>query len=784
MANLSLRSRALLFSIGLLSTGCLSAESESGFEPVDRVNVFAGTSNSRWMVFPGPALPFGMVKLSPDNQLNAWNGGYEYTVSSVSGFSHLHGMSLSGLSLMPVTGTIQHDPSSSRFHVGNPDGPFGGHWTAGYRSRIDKDSETGAPGYYAVDLIDYRVKAELSATMRCGFLRFTYPATGQAHLFLDFDFPVEEETVIESVEFRQTGDGEFEGHVRQRNNYLGSHDVYFVMQLSQAPSGVDIWQNEPYTGDQTNYGTAWRQPSSLRPLGDGFSGAGGTGAVIHFEPTEEGEQILVRSGLSFVSIDNARLNLETETRPFGWDFDAVVASARDEWNELLGRIEVSDEEPLQTDIFYTSLYRAYSGKCVLNDVNGEYIDMHGEVARLEAPADAVYSGDAFWGSQWNLAPLWTLATPEIAVSHVNSLLALARQGGWIPQSPTGLTYSPIMTAQHQNALIISAYQKGLTGFDVDFAYAAIKHDLTTPGEAFPDGGFAGNRHLAPYLKYGYVPEEYGPISNTMEYAFDDWCFAQFAKARGEEEDYEEFMRRSNFWRNAFDPEVGFVRRRHADGTWKADFDPFAYGSAGWNGPGFVEGNAWVFTWFVPHDLPGLAEVLGPDEYIRRLEEGFAKNYVALGNQPNLQASFLFNYTDEPWRTQAITRHIVDDLYENNPYHAWEGEEDEGQMTANFVLLSMGLFQMKGGCSVEPYYDLSSPTFRRVVIQLDADYYPGTELVIETEMDSPDDIYIQSATFNGEPLEEARIPHDRLVSGGTLRFVLGPVPNQDWGIYQN
>lgn len=755
------------------------ASSDATYDPVDRVNVFAGTSNSRWMLFPGAALPFGMVKLSPDNQLNVWNGGYEYSVSSISGFSHLHGMSLSGLSIMPVTGTIQADPSSSRFHPGNPDGPFRDHWTAGYRSRIDKETETGAPGYYAADLVDYGVKAELSSTERCGFLRFTYPETDKAHIFVDFDFPTEEKTEVSSVQFSQTGPAEFSGRVVQKNGYVGTHSVHFVMELSIEPSSVEIWQNKPYQGSNTNYGTAWRRPSALQPLGSGFEGAGGSGAIIHLPPTQAGQIVTVRTALSFVSIENARLNLHAEALPFGWDFDSVVEAAKEKWRRLLSTIYVSDERPQLTDAFYTSVYRAYSGKCLLNDVNGEYIDMNKQLARLDESIDYVYSGDAFWGAQWNLFPLWTLATPSYAVSHVNSLIALAERGGWIPQSPTGLTYSPIMTAQHQNALIISSYQKGLRDFDYQKAYDLIRHDLTTPGVPFPEGGFAGNRHLEPYLKYGYVPEEYGPVSNTLEYAFDDWCFAQFAKALGKQEDFETFSRRSESWRNVFDRSVGFVRRRHSDGNWVEGFDPLAYGTkGGWNGPGFVEGDSWVYTWFIPHNLDGLLKEIGQSTFNSRLEEGFAKKYVHLGNQPNLQAPFLFNYSGKPWRTQAITRNLVDSECDNSPNNAWHGEEDEGQMGALYALQAMGLFQMKSGCSVSPYYDLSSPAFQRVEINLDSDYYPGNRLLI-TSNATAENVYIQSVTFNGKHLDEARISHDALVSGGTLHFELSENPNRDW-----
>lgn len=276
--------------------------------PVDRVHVLAGTSNSRWQLYPGAAVLFGLVKLSPDNQGNVWNEGSEYTVASVSGFSHLHAFGLSGLSLMPVVGRLEVDPTSSRSHAGAPDGPFGGMWTAGDRSRVDKATERASPGYYAVDLLDYGVTVECGATARVGYLRLTYPESDQSRLVVDFDFPAEEKTEVLGVEFRRTGPAEFEGHGRQRNQYAGTHDVSFVVQLSKAPAAVRTWQNGAYGGKDTNYGTAWRRPVTVAPL-DGasgtFAGGAGSGAVLDVA-TAAGERGTVRSAISLVDAAGAR----------------------------------------------------------------------------------------------------------------------------------------------------------------------------------------------------------------------------------------------------------------------------------------------------------------------------------------------------------------------------------------------------------------------------------------------------------------------------------------------
>ena len=767
--------RAVLRAV-LIATLVASAAAAA---PVDRVRPLAGTSNSRWQLYPGASLPFGMVKLSPDNQGQVWNGGYEYTVASISGFSHLHAMGLSGLSLMPVVGRLQIDPTSSRFHPGAPDGPFGGMWTAGYRSRFDKSSEHASPGYYSVDLLDYGVKVELSATMRVGYMRLTEPKSEDMHLFVDFDFPSEEKTDILAVDFQRTAPTEFEGHVRQHNQYAGTHDVYFVIQLSAPPIAVRTWRNTPYAGTDTSYGTDWRRHVSLAPLQGAFAGGPRTGAVLDFH-TKAGDQLVIRSAISFVDIAGARANLVAETAEPGWDFDAVVTAARAAWSGLLDKIDVSDENPARTATFYTALYRTFAGKSVMNDVDGRYRGADGQVASLGAAADAVYSSDAFWGTQWNLGPLWTLVAPQTAVSISNALLELQRNGGWIPAAPVNLRYSPIMVAQHQDEMIVASIQKGLKGIDPDAAYAAIRHDLTTPGTALPDGQYAGDRQLGAYVANGYVPADAGPTSNTLEYAYDDYCLAELAKRQHRTEDAVMFGRRAGSWRNQFDPETRFARPRRADGSFVKPFDPMAFGTiGGWNGTGFVEGSAWTYSFFVPHDVPGLIQLVGRDRFNARLEAGFRNGDVDLTNEPGLQSPFLFNYSGKPWLTQYWTRHIVAENYDTSPYRGWLGEEDEGQLTAYYVLLSLGLFEMDGGCALHPGYDLTSPAFRRAVVHLDARHYAGRDLVIETE-GAADDVYIQSVTFNGRPLTTPRIDHAALTAGGVLHFVLGPKPNERWG----
>lgn len=758
----------------------ISTKAQAQRQPADLVNVFTGTSNSRWQMFPGPTMPFGMVKLSPDNQSNVWNGGYEYTIGSISGFSHLHAMGLSGLSIMPTTGSPYANEGWIKGFTGPADGPFGSMWTAGYRSRYKKETEHASPGYYSVDLLDYKVRVELTSTTRCGMMRLTYPQTNEAHLILNFDFPSEEKNEVLETHFEKASTTEVKGFIRQKNGYVPHYTVYFVLQLSKPLKSADAWQAEPYSGAVTNYGTEWRQKRPVHKDVKTFDGKGESGVILNFS-TASNEAVIVRSAISFVSIDQAGKNLTTEMRDYGYDFNKVAAANKAAWNKLLGVVEVSGRNHDDVVKFYTNLYRAYTGKSVMNDVNGMYTDACGNVQQLSEKTQAVYSSDGLWGTQWNLTPVWTLLTPQIAENWVNALLELADKGGWIPYAPVGLGYSPIMGAQHQNSLIISAYQKGIRGFNAEKAYQAILHDYTTPGEEYACGGYAGNRHLKSYQDLGFVANEAGPASNTMEYAYDDWCFAEFSKALGHTSSYERFLKRSDNYKNIYDPAVKYVRQKHADGTWVEPFNPYRYGTVGgWNGKGFMEGTPFQYTFFVPQDVPAMIKMMGRDTFLNRLETGFKTNLFDLGNQPCLETPFLFSYAGEPWLTQKYTRNIANTMFDTSPYQGWVGEEDEGQMGAYYVLLSMGLFEMDGGCSTRPFYNITTPVFDRIAIHLDKRYYPGSTFTIISENNSKQNSFIQSATLNGKPFDRTWIYHDELIHGGVLKYVLGSSPNENWG----
>ena len=762
-----------LLSISLLIT-CVSI-THAQEKLVDYVDPLMGSHDSRWIMFPGPTLPFGMVKLSPDNQELGWKAGYEYDLDNLAGFSHIHSWTMAGLLTVPTTGPLKIQPGTEK------------HPERGYRSRFSHNNETASPGYYSVYLDDYGIKAELTSTMRTGFQRYTFPENDSARVLVDLLTPSEYGYEIFYTHIRRVSDREIEGISYQQSLRKANYNDYilhFVMRFDKPFTSFNGWVKEE----------VYR---NVDQVSSGF-GHMDVGAFLQFS-TGEGEEVMVQTGISLVSIEQARLNLETELDPYEWDFDAVRRDAAATWEELLGKIEVEGGSVTDKTKFYTNLYRAYAGRTTWNDVNGKYVDMNETIRQLPEGTPSIFGSDGFWITIWNLNQLWPLVTPRVTSDWIKSFLEISDQGGWLPKGPTGIEYSGIMVASHQIAFITGAYHKGIRDFDVEKAYEAVRKLQTLPGGYHESGGVVGNRHLKSYMELGYVPDETGPVSNTLEYAYDDWSVGQFAKALGKDGDYKYFTKRAFNYKNVWDPEVGYMRRKHMDGSWVEGFSPF--GQVSWLGPGYVEGNAWQYTYFVPHDLSGLIGLMGREEYNNRLEEGFKTSLphrfnsenlgsnslegmgilpVNHGNQPNMQAAYLFNHSGKPWLTQQWVREIMDLYYGSGPEDGWLGDEDQGQMGAWFVMSAMGLFQMDGGASTDPVYEIGSPLFEKVTLHLDPDYYPGGTFTIRAPGASGENRYIQSARLNGETLDKPWFYHRELVEGGTLTLEMGPAPNMNWG----
>ncbi len=737
--------------------------------PADYVDVFLGTAHSRWMIAPGPWMPFGMVKLAPDNQTQGWCAGYEYGQESIDCFSHIHEWTMGGLGVMPFVGEVRTQSGL--------DG-------TGYRSRIDKSAERGGIGFYEVVLKDSGIKTELTATTRATLQRYTYPAGTAPRILFDFLLPNEYPMKVLRANVRRTGPVEIEGTIQ--TDFPGTwydqrFDLHFVAQFSRPFDTLSAWAGERRLNDVNE-----------------LSVADDCGAWVQF-PTTSGAPILLRTGISLVSVANARLNLERElASPFGWDFAAVVQNQQRVWNELLGRVEIETPDAREKTRFYSNLYRAFVGRNTWSDVNGQWRDPQERLQTLNDPTTVMLGGDAFWNTFWNLNQLMNLLAPDWSVRWVKSQLALYDTGGWLAKGPAGLEYISVMVAEHEIPLLVAAYQHGFKGVDGEkILTAALKMQTTLP-QKHPGGGWVGNEHLENYLRNGFVALD-GPTpkepakwrraicSNTFEYAYDDWCVAQLASALGRKEVAETFLKRAQNWRHVFDAETGFARPRRANGEWLSPFDPFKT-------PGFTEGDAWQYTWFVPQDVPGLVEAMGRERFVSRLNEGFENSApmrfsapggqhnlspINHGNQPTMQVAWLFNWADRPGLSQKWTRAILDAYYGHNPADAYLGDEDQGQMSAWFVMTALGLFQTDGGCRVNPIYELGSPLYPKIVLHLSPEHYAGRAFTIEARHASRANCYIQSAQLNGKPLERWWIRQKDIVQGGRLVIELGPTPNENW-----
>ncbi len=738
--------------------------------PAHYVDTQLGSAHSRWMIAPGPWMPFSMVKLSPDNQNYGWQAGYDPTIESIGCFSHLHEWTVSGLGMMPTQGALQIQTGDEHL----PD--------SGYRSRFDKQSEKSGIGLYSVHLTDHDIQAELTSTTRAGFQRYTFNKGKTGRVMIDLQIPTEYWYNLEDFELRKMDDYTIEGYSDQKtpNTWAGGIDqeykVHFVLKFDQPIKHFGTWKNDVVS------------KNSQEVKGKNVADAG---AYVTFD-LRKSRVVQVKSGISFVSIDNARENLAKEIdQPFGWDFDAVVEHQHQVWNDLLSRVNISSDDAREKMRFYSSMYRSFCERNTFSDVNGQWRDASERVQTLERPDDLALGCDAFWNTFWNLNQVWNLVAPEWSNRWVRSQLAMYKTDGWLAKGPAGMEYIPVMVAEHEIPMMIGAYQMGIRDYDPELMFEAVKKMQETPAQQV-GGGFAGNRDLETYLKHHYVPYDEGRFSNSLEYSFDDWTVGQFAKSLGKMADYERYNDRGYWWKNVIDPATGFARMRDAEGNWKTDFDPFKSGA----NHHYVEGNAWQLTFFVPQDVPALAEMIGKKEFVKRLNWGFEESEkwrynapndlywdypVIQGNQQSMHFAWLFNYVGRPWETQRWSRSIMDRYYGFEPANAYLGDEDQGQMSAWFVMNAIGLFQIDGGTQTAPVYEIGSPLFEEVTIDLGEQFGRGKSFTIKAHNTSRINKYVQSAKLNGQPLDTFFFSAESLLQGGTLELEMGPMPNKKWGL---
>ena len=751
------------------------------------VNPNIGTVHSRWFVYTPASVPFGMAKLGASTNGTYGNNqgweavGYEDTHTSIDGFPCFHEFQVGGLSLMPTTGALVTTPA----RLEDPEN--------GWRSTFDKADETAQPGYYSVVLKDYGIKAELTATPRVGFQKYTFPAAEQAHVIFNVGNREGESGAVRDSHVECDG-STVSGYIVTEPEYVKKYQegatvcMYFYAEMSKAPEKVSAFQY---------YGSEPVEAASCS----------GPGAMISLDyKTSEGEQVEAKIGLSYTSVENAKANLEAEAS--GLSFDKALAKAQDTWRRELGKITVEGGSMDSRIKFYTGLYHALLGRGLASDVNGAYPKNDGTVGQIELGSDGKplhnhYNTDAIWGGYWNLTPLWAMAYPEYYNDWVSSQLLVYKDAGWLGD---GIACSKYVSGVGTNMVSIAfagAYNSGIRNYDIETMYeAARKNELGYEGRI--EG--AGKMDVIRFIEDGYVPYVTDPgfvahtggatfsNSHTLEYSFSAYAVAQLAKQLGHEEDYTQLMELSKGWEKVFDDSLKLVRPRTPSGEFIDNFDPLE----SWRG--FQEGNAMQYTFFVPQDPQGLVDKVGKEEFNERLdsiftvarESIFGGGKVAYafsglqspynhGNQPSLHIPWLFNFSGKPYLTQKWVRLICDEFYGTDGEHGYGygQDEDQGQLGAWYVMSSMGLFDVQGGSCAEPTYQLGSPEFNRITIRLSPMNSKGKTFTIRTEGNSADAMYVQDATFNGKPLDRCWLYRTEVYDGGELVLRMGTEPSEAW-----
>ncbi len=733
---------------------------------VDKVYPLLDTQNSRWFFFSSASRPFGMVNLNPDTEIKGdWGCGYNFKSDTIKGFSHIHEWQMSGLSVMPVTNI---DESKKNIFKD-------------FYSKFSHDTEKITPGYHSLVLDRYQITTELTSTKRVGFHKYTFPENAQKAMLFNVNTVLgpcdnTDGTLVKDNDYELSGTFMMSPNFRRPKPLKVFFKIMFKVPIASV-------EKDNATG---NYLVSFGKSDNI---------------------------ILMKAGISYTSLENAAVNIQKELSH--WDFYKVVADSRSEWNNLLGRIKVEGGTETDQRRFYTDLWHALQGRKMISDANGAYPDNTGQKIRIgQLPLDAEgkpkfnqYNSDAFWGAQWTINTLWGLVYPEIMEEFVHSLMQYYKDGGMIPRGPSGGNDTYVMTGASTTPFIVTAIQKGIVKDDLEFIYTALKKNHMLNGIM----GKAGYEHntdsgggLKYYMEKGFVPyplpegnfgSHQDGASQTLEYAYQDWTLAQLAKKLNHQEDYSYFLTRSQNYQNIFDKTAGWMRPKNVNGEWLVNFDPYKYEN------GFIESNGAQATWFVPHDIDGLAVLMGGKEkaaeklnsqfetaqklkftsgtsHDAELHPEFSRIPINFGNQPSIQTSFVFNLLGRPDLTQYWTRNVVKETFSGlAPNTGYNGDEDQGLMGSLNVLFKIGLFQMNGGTEENPQYQIGSPLFDRVSIQLNPKYYTGKSFVIEANSNSVENVYVNKIDCNGRPVEKSSISHRDITNGGKLILEMSNKPKQ-------
>lgn len=739
-------------------SGCSADKTPTDY--ASYVDPFIGTGG-HGHTFPGAVVPHGMIQPSPDTRIDGWDAcsGYHYSDSTINGFSHTH---LSGTGccdygdvlFMPTVGEQTYQSTGAQSQQ------------LAYASPFSHANETAEPGYYSVFLDRYGIKAELTATKRGALHRYTFPQSDNAGIIIDLDYSLQRQTNSE-MEIKVLSDTEIVGH---KKSMYWAFDQYinFYAKFSK-----------PFTYTLVN-DTITQDDGKRLPI---------CKALLHFKTTQN-EEVFAKVGVSAVDIEGARKNVETDIP--NWDFNAVRTNARQAWNNYLSKIDVTTKDKDSKTIFYTSLYHTAISPNLFTDADGRYWGMDQQVHQGDT-LNPIYTTFSLWDTFRALHPLMTIIDPDLNTQFINSLIKKSQEGGIFPMWDLASNYTGTMIGYHAVPVVVDAYMKGYRNFDIREAYKAClrtaEYDTTgikCPALVLP--------HLMPKAKYykntiGYVPcdRENEAVAKALEYAYNDWCISIFAEAMNDLDNKDKYARFGKAYEFYFDKSTGFMRGLDSKGEWRTPFSPRA---STHRSDDYCEGTAWQWTWFVPQDIEGLANLMGGKEaFANRLDSLFTADsslegdatssdisgligQYAHGNEPSHHITHLYNYVNRPWRTQELTDQVLQTLYFND-VNGLAGNEDCGQMSAWYVLNAMGFYQV---CPGKPVYSLGRPLFDQATINLP----DGKTFSIVTKQNSKQNKYIKKAVLNGEPLTRPFFTHNDIVQGGTLEITMTNQPTQ-WGV---
>ena len=723
---------------------CTPAEQTAETDLLQYVDPFIG-SGFHGHVFVGASVPFGMVQLGPNNIDKGWDwcSGYHYSDSICIGFSHTH---LNGTGCGDMGDVMVMPMTEVNVKRGNQDDI-----SSGYASYYRHETEEAHPDYYSVMLDRYDIKAELTATARVGLHRYTFPQGKQAHILVNLKDGVG--SIVTNSYIRQIDEYTIEGY-RYTRGWSPMRKVYFVLQADKPIADLSLY-------DDTVQVAAKSQLKARAVKG-----------VLSFG---EQQQVMVKVALSPVSCENAMANLKAEMS--GFDFEHVRKACAAQWNERLNRITIETDDEAAKRVFYTSNYHTMVAPTLFCDVNGQYRGINDMI--YTAPEGFTnYTTLSLWDTYRTLNPLFTLVNDEMVPDIVNTMISIYHQNDKLPVWALQSGETNCMPGYSAVPIIADAYLNGFEGFDAEEAFAAMKATTVYP-----------QQNAVPYVvERGYIPcdKVHEATSIAMEYAVDDWGVAAMAKKMGKQEDADLYARRAMYYKQYFDSEIKFIRPKMDDGTWRTPYDPA--NSIHMVGD-FTEGNGWQYTFFAPHDVYGLIELFGGDEeFITKLDAFFVNNdsmgetasaditgligQYAHGNEPSHHIAYMYAYAGQQWKVAEKVRFIMDEFYTDKP-DGVIGNEDCGQMSAWYVMSSMGFYQENPSDGV---FVFGSPRFDKMTVKVRG----NNTLMIEAENNSKENIYIQEVYFNGKPYEKSYITYDELIAGGTLKFVMGPKPNKNFG----